>query len=127
MVLFLQTLSVKAAPASDEPKPDPAVEAFEDQLKYASPHDVAELFKWAIRHFNLGAPSFGTSSDEYGWYKNFAESEQAAGYPPDAYTTILGPLLPANHLELLNAIFNFASSVASYAEVNGVSGQPVWV
>jgi hypothetical protein len=71
----------------------------------------------------LEAASFGTSSDEYGWYKSFAEGERMASFPPDAYSTILGPLLPPIHLNLLNIILNLVSSVASYAEINGVSGQ----
>jgi hypothetical protein len=83
---------------------------------------LAEVFKWAIRHFKFDGASFGTSSDEYGWYKSFAESEKSASYPPDAYTSILTPLIPKEHLDLLNCIFDCASSVASYAEINGVSG-----
>lgn len=125
---YLQTLSGTSGasePNVDKPKPNPALEAFDQQLSDASPHDVAEVFKWAVRHFQLEGTSFGTSSDEYGWYQTFAESERAAQFPPDAYTTILSPLLPPKHLELLNAIFSFASSVASYAEINGVSGEPI--
>jgi hypothetical protein len=116
-------LAADPAPTTDEAKSNSALESFDNELKRASPHDVAELFKWSIRHFRFEAASFGTSSDEYGWYKNFAEAERTASFPPDAYTTILGPLLPTGHLELLNVIFNFTSSVASYGEINGVSGQ----
>jgi hypothetical protein len=116
-------LSADPAPTTDDAKPSSALETFDHELQRASPHDVAEVFKWSIRHFRLEAASFGTSSDEYGWYKNFADAERTASFPADAYTTILGPLLPSGHLELLNAIFSFASSVASYAETNGVSGQ----
>ncbi|KIM26582.1 hypothetical protein M408DRAFT_58686, partial [Serendipita vermifera MAFF 305830] len=47
---------------------------------------------------------------------------KTANYPPDAYTTILAPLLPAPHLELLNSVFHTASSVAAFGETNGVSG-----
>ena len=116
-------MSKDPTPTTNEAKPSNTLENFENELNRASPHDVAELFKWAIRHFRLEGASFGSSSDEYGWYKSFAEGERMASFPPDAYSTILGPLLPLNHLELLNVIFNFVSSVASHAETNGVSGQ----
>ncbi|KAG8833495.1 hypothetical protein FRC17_010607 [Serendipita sp. 399] len=125
LVAFLQTLTGDSAEAKDkdaEPKPNPAVETFEAYLASASPHDVAEVFKWALRHFKLEGSSFGNSTDEYGWYRTFAESEKSASYPPEAYSSILPPLLPSEHQQLLDALFGFASSLASYAEINGVSG-----
>ncbi|KAG8820389.1 hypothetical protein FRC19_008923, partial [Serendipita sp. 401] len=124
LVAFLQTLSGDSAATRDdvEPKPNPAVETFDAYLASASPHDIAEVLKWALRHFKLQGSSFGNSTDEYGWYKTFAESEKSAEYPPEAYSTILPPLLPSEHQQLLDTLFNFASSLACYAEINGVSG-----
>lgn len=129
IIAFLQTLSTNeqaAVPAADTAaettETTPALDTFNKLLHNTSPYDLAEVFKWAVRHFRHDAMPFGTSADEYGWYKTFAESEKTAGYPPDAYSTTLGPLLPPAHLELLNSIFQLASSVAAYGEINGVSG-----
>jgi len=126
VIAFLQTLPTtepaKDAAAETTTDTTPAVDTLTELLHNTSPYDVAEVFKWAVRHFNHDGTSFGTSADEYGWYKTFAESEKTAGYPPDAYAKILGPLLPPENLELLNTIFQLTSSVAAYSEINGISG-----
>ena len=129
IIAFLQALPINeqatvpaADTAAETTETTPALDTFNSLLHNTSPYDLAEVFKWAVRHFRHDGTPFGTSADEYGWYKTFAESEKTAGYPPDAYSTILAPLLLPAHLELLNSIFQLASSVAAYGEINGVSG-----
>lgn len=123
LVLFLTALdkSPKLGPDNQEIAPTP-LEIFETTLRDASPHDVAELFKWGIRHFKFEGSSFGSSSEEYGWYTTFATNEKSASYPQDAYSQILLPLLPDKHQELLNVLFDASVSIAAYSEANGLSG-----
>jgi hypothetical protein len=130
IIAFLQTLPINElanasiADATAETKETtPELDKFTNIVHNTSPYDLAEVFKWAVRHFRHDGTPFGISADEYGWYKTFADAEKTASYPTDAYSTILAPLLPPAHLELLNSIFQLASSVAAYGEINGVSGE----
>jgi len=120
--LFLQSI---ANSTTLPPSPGPSLEKFEAHLQTASPHDVADVLKWGLRHLQLENQSFptATSSDEWSWYKVFTEAERAAGFPPNAYTDLLLPLLPPAHKELLSTFLDIGTSVAAHAEANGVSGE----
>ena len=120
--LFLQSIANSTALP---PSPGASLEKFEAHLQTASPHDIADVLKWGLRHLQLENQSFptATSSDEWGWYKVFAEAERAAGFPPNAYTDLLLPLLPPAHQELLSTFLDIGTSVAAHAETNGVSGE----
>ena len=122
--LFLQSIT---NPTALPPPPGTSLDRFELQLQAASPHDLADLFKWGLRHLQLENQSFpsATSSDEWGWYKTFAEAERAAGFPANAYTSLLLPLLPPAHQELLSTFLDIGTSVTAHAEANGVSGERV--
>jgi len=124
ITLFLQSI---ANTTTLPPPPGTSLEKFEAQLQTASPHDVADVLKWGLRHLQLENQSFptATSPDGWGWYKTFAQAERAADFPPAAYSDLLLPLLPPAHQELLSTFLDIGTSVAAHAETNGVSGQ--WV
>ena len=126
ITLFLQAI---ANTTTLPPPPSTSLEKFEAQLHTASPHDVADVLKWGLRHLQLENHSFpiAISPDEWGWYKSFAEAERAAGFPSTAYTDLLLPLLPAAHQELLSTFLDISTSVAAHAEANGVSGEQVTI
>lgn len=126
ITLFLQSI---ANTTTLPPPPSTSLEKFEAQLQTASPHDVADVLKWGLRHLQLENQSFPlvASSDEWGWYRTFAEAENAAGFPPTAYTDLLLPLLPPAHQELLSTFLDIGTSVAAHAEANGVSGKQVTI
>lgn len=119
--LYIQSLA--SSPASTS-TPNP----FEKELQETrSPHDVAAILRWGLRHLQLNSPSFslgpGTAStgDEWEWYKTFLTSERSQQYPPSAFTTVLTPLLPKPHLALLLSILELSGSLAAHAEGNGTS------
>ena len=122
ITLFLQSI---ANSTTLPPPPGASLEKFEAQLLKASPHDIADVLKWSLRHLQLENQSFpiATSADEWEWYKAFAEAERTAGFPANAYTDLLLPLLPPAHQELLSAFLDIGTSVTAHAEANGVSGQ----
>ena len=126
ITLFLQSI---ANTTTFPPPPSTSLEKFEAQLQTASPHDVADVLKWGLRHLQLENQSFplAVSSDEWGWYRTFAEAENAAGFPSTAYTDLLLPLLPPAHQELLSTFLDIGTSVAAHAEANGVSGKQVTI
>lgn len=126
ITLFLQSI---ANASSLPPPPGPSLEKFEVHLQLASPHDVADVLKWGLRHLQLENNSFptATSHDEWAWYKSFAQAERTAGFPPDAYTNLLLPLLPSVHQQLLSTFLDIATSVTAHAEANGVSGERVTI
>ena len=100
--------------------PTSPLSAFEAEVNDTfSPHDIAAILRWGLRHVQIEGGSFGTDD---GWYKTFLESEIAAGYPPKAFSDKLAPLLPTAHLQLLMATLEIFSSLAAHAEVNGTSG-----
>ncbi|KAG6879579.1 hypothetical protein C0992_001193 [Termitomyces sp. T32_za158] len=84
-----------------------------------SPHDVAAVLRWGLRHLQLEGASFG--KDDI-WYKTFFDAERSAGWPPNGYSSTLAPLIPTSHLELLTATLELFSSLAAHAEANGISG-----
>ncbi|KAF9508053.1 hypothetical protein BS47DRAFT_1488545 [Hydnum rufescens UP504] len=100
---------------------------FDADLRVASPHDVAAVLKWGLRHVSLQGGSFGTSlsapsspSEQWAWYSMFAEKERAASYPQNAFSSILLPLLPRAHACLLKGLLDLFSSVAAHADGNGM-------
>ncbi|KZP27890.1 hypothetical protein FIBSPDRAFT_730081, partial [Athelia psychrophila] len=96
---------------------------FETELKFTrSPHDVAAVLRWGLRHLQLDGTSFGKEPAEWAWYQTFSKEERAAEYPPKAFTTKLMPLLPKPHLDLLMATLEIESSLAAHAEHNSISG-----
>jgi hypothetical protein len=112
--IFIQSLAKRS---------DASPTAFESELKFTrSPHDVAAVLRWGLRHLKLDGNSFGKDSAEWSWYRNFSESERAAKYPPKAFSEKLVPLLPKSHLDLLLATLEIESSLAAHAEHNSISG-----
>lgn len=59
---------------------------------------------------------------QWQWYQTFADSERTSFHPPDAFSKILMPLLPASNADLLKAVLDLTSSVASHADSNAMSG-----
>jgi|SRR5882762_1327351 len=112
--LFIQSLT-KGSTTTPTP--------FETELKFTrSPHDVAAVLRWGLRHLKLEGSSFGKDSSEWSWYQNFSRAEHAAEYPPKAFSGKLVPLLPKSHLNLLLATLEIESSLAAHAEHNSISG-----
>ena len=98
--------------------------SFEKELQETrSPHDVAAVLRWGLRHLQVDSPSFGIvgTGDEWEWYKTFITTEHSQRYPPSAFTTLLTPLLPKPHLALLLSILELSGSLAAHAEGNGTS------
>ncbi|KAF8904333.1 hypothetical protein CPB85DRAFT_1255379 [Mucidula mucida] len=83
-----------------------------------SPHDVAAVLRWGMRHLQFDPldPS---------WYQTFFAAEQSSGYPPNAFSQHLVPLLPSTHVELLTAAIDLFSSLAAHAEANSISGSKI--
>jgi len=103
-----------------QPSPDgPVASALLSDFQFSSPHDVAAVLRWGLRHLRLHSDHFGT--DE-GWYKVFLEGEEQSGYPLNAFSDKLATLLPADNFDLLIATLEIFSSLAAHAEVNGASG-----
>ena len=99
--------------------------AFHSELEYTrSVHDIAAVFRWALRHLEIDGASFGSSStsDEWSWYHNFSEAERESSYDPRAFTTKLIPEIPSTHAALLIPTLDIISSLAAHAEANGYSG-----
>jgi hypothetical protein len=61
-----------------------------------------------------------TSSNGWGWYVKFAESERMSSFPTDAFSKQLLPLLPPSHANLLKDLLDLLSSVAAHAQGNGM-------
>jgi hypothetical protein len=123
--LFILSLGLKNPTTTLSPSPTSPSLIFETELNYTrSPHDIAGVLRWAIRHLQLDGPSFGQTSDssEWAWYQSFASSERQADYPPAAFSKFLTPSLPPAHLQLLIALLNIISSLAAHAETTGMSG-----
>lgn len=115
--LFIQSLTQKSSTSTTPSTP------FESELKFTrSPHDVAAVLRWGLRHLKLDGSSFGKDSAEWSWYQNFSASERTAEYPPKAFSEKLLPLLPKPHLDLLLATLEIESSLAAHAEHNSISG-----
>ncbi|KAJ6604291.1 hypothetical protein DFH09DRAFT_1442563 [Mycena vulgaris] len=118
--LFIQSLALKSPITTLSPTSSSPVSAFESEISSTrSPHDVAAVLRWGLRHLQLDNSSFG--KDEQ-WYTQFLQAEKAADYPPKAFTEKLVPLLPPAHLHLLTAALEIFSSLAAHAEANSISG-----
>ncbi|TCD59866.1 hypothetical protein EIP91_011275, partial [Steccherinum ochraceum] len=108
------------------PSPDSPSRIFDSELTYTrSPHDIAAVLRWALRHLHLEGSSFASISegdDVWRWYTTFAEAERSANYPSNAFSQSLVPQLPSSHLQLLTTTLDVISSLAAHAETNGSSG-----
>lgn len=123
--LFIHSLAPKSRITTLSPTPAAAVSAFDAELEYTrSPHDVAAVLRWGLRHLVLQNNTFGkdTSAPESAWYKSFFDAEKKASYPPKSFTDLLLPQLPQAHVELLLATIDIISALASHAEANSISG-----
>jgi len=122
--LFMHSLARKSPESTLAPSTS-ASAAFDSELEYTrSVHDIAAVFRWALRHLKIEGASFGSSpsSDEWSWYHNFCESERKSAYDPRVFTTELIPEFPPTHTTLLIPTLDIISSLAAHAEVNGYSG-----
>ncbi|RDB18230.1 hypothetical protein Hypma_000622 [Hypsizygus marmoreus] len=118
--LFIQSLAPNSSITTLSPATSAFGTAFESEISSTrSPHDVAAVLRWGLRHLQLEGKSFGK---EDAWYKTFFDAERSSDYPAHAFTTILAPQLPTSHLELLTATLEIFSSLAAHGEANGISG-----
>lgn len=118
--LYIHSLAAKSPSNTLSPSSSAILSTFESEIEYVrSPHDVAAVLRWALRHLKLDSNCFGR---EHGWYKAFFDEERGADYPPKAFSDYLSPRVPSPHLDLLCATFEIFSSLAAHAEANGISG-----
>ncbi|OCH87839.1 hypothetical protein OBBRIDRAFT_129203 [Obba rivulosa] len=121
--LFILSLAPKSPITTLSPTPTSPSLIFNTELEYTrSPHDLAAVLRWALRHVRLEGDSFGGTTDQWQWYRTFAEAERTSSYPPSAFSTLLVPKLPPAHLQLLVATLEIVSSLAAHSERNGISG-----
>ncbi|KAI1790821.1 hypothetical protein LXA43DRAFT_1014163 [Ganoderma leucocontextum] len=121
--LFVLSLAPKSPITTLSPSPSSATTNFATELEYTrSPHDIAAVLRWALRHLRLEGDSFGHASGQWNWYQAFAEAERTSSYPSNAFTTALVPQIPPSHHQLLVATLDIVSSLASHAEHNSISG-----
>lgn len=96
---------------------------FNTELEYTrSPHDIAAVMRWALRHVRLEGESFGGTPGQWDWYSSFFNSERTRSFPLSAFSEILVPKLPPAHHQLLVATLEIVSSLAAHSEHNGISG-----
>lgn len=125
--LFILSLGPKSPITTLSPSSTSPSLIFESELKYTrSPHDIAAVLRWGLRHLLLEGSSFGSSnavsSSEWAWYQSFASAEREDHYPPTAFSKSLVPTIPPAHLQLLMAMLDIISSLAAHAEATGSSG-----
>ncbi|KIJ18361.1 hypothetical protein PAXINDRAFT_9438 [Paxillus involutus ATCC 200175] len=121
--LFIHSLTPKTRITTLSPTLASPTSAFENEISYTrSPHDVAAVLRWGLRHLKLENGHFGRDSTEWAWYKTFFDAERGASYPPKAFTELLLPQLPTAHIELLTTTLDVIASLASHAETNSISG-----
>ncbi|KAF8494940.1 hypothetical protein F5888DRAFT_1805259 [Russula emetica] len=121
-LISLYILSLASNDATSPASPT-APATFEYELQYTcSPHDVAAILRWGLRHLKLDGHGFGKESGDWTWYNTFAEAERTSSYPPDAFSKLLIPRLPTAHTELLLATLDIISSLSARSEANGSSG-----
>ncbi|GBE87016.1 predicted protein [Sparassis crispa] len=131
--LFILSLAPKGQITTLTPTPTSPILIFNTELEYTrSPHDIAAVLRWALRHLRLEGDSFGRHSVEgtsvghgeaqWQWYTQFVAAERAAAYPPSAFSALLVPQLPPAHLQLLVSTLEIVSSLAAHSERSGVSG-----
>ena len=122
-ILSLASNSTTSAASTASPTSPTTSATFESQLHYAhSPHDVAAVLRWGLRHLKLDGASFGKESGEWTWYNNFVAAERTGSFPSDAFSKSLIPQLPPSHAELLLATLDIISSLSAHGEANGCSG-----
>ncbi|KAL5478858.1 hypothetical protein ACEPAI_2135 [Sanghuangporus weigelae] len=116
--LFLSSLTASSEAAVS------AASSFDSELEFArSPHDVAAVFRWALRHLRLEGDAFDNdNSPSLAWYDSFKEKEKASEYPRTAYSDLLLPAVKPSHVELLDSTLSLVSRLASHSEWNGTSG-----
>ncbi|KAG6377763.1 hypothetical protein JVT61DRAFT_14536 [Boletus reticuloceps] len=120
--LFIHSLT-QSRLTTLSPTSTSSTSTFEKELHYTrSPHDVAAVLRWGLRHLSLENDCFGKGSAEWGWYNTFFQAERSASYPPKGFSELLPPQLPPPHIELLTATLSLISSLASHAEANSISG-----
>lgn len=122
--LFILSLAHKG-PEATLPSSTSPLAAFNSELEYTrSVHDIAAVFRWALRHLKLNGASFGSSSspDEWSWYHKFYEAERKTDHDSRVFTSTLVPEIPSTHTTLLLPILDIFSSLAAHAEANGYSG-----
>ena len=121
--LYVLSLASTSRNEKNFPTSPTAPATFEYELQYTcSPHDVAAILRWGLRHLKLDGDSFGKESGDWTWYNTFAEAERTSSYAPDAFSKFLVPRLPTAHTELLLATLDIISSLSARGEVNGSSG-----
>lgn len=118
--LFILSLTPRSPITTLSPTPtSPAM--FNTELEYTrSPHDIAAVLRWALRHVRLEGDSFGGTPGQWDWYSTFLDTERARSYPPSAFSEFLK--LPPAHHQLLVATLEIVSSLAAHSEHNGISG-----
>lgn len=117
--LFIHSLNPNNAITTLSPTSASHTSVFESEVNYThSPHDVAAVLRWGLRHLELSGGCFGK---EQSWYRTFAEAERKSEYPPKAYSETLNPLIPPAHLELLDVTLDLFSSLAAHSEKNSTS------
>ncbi|KAF5353537.1 hypothetical protein D9756_007832 [Leucocoprinus leucothites] len=117
--LFIHSLNSNNAITTLSAASSSPTSIFESEINYTrSPHDVAAVLRWGLRHLELEGKKFGKDES---WYKTFAEAERSSEYPPKSYSEKLTPLIPPAHLELLNTTLDLFSSLAAHAEKNSTS------
>ncbi|KAI8992833.1 hypothetical protein BD414DRAFT_458132 [Trametes punicea] len=121
--LFILSLAPKSPISTLSPSPTSALSTFGSELEYTrSPHDIAAVLRWALRHVRLEGDSFGRTEGQWQWYQTFSEAERASSYPMSAFSDSLVPQVPPSHLQLLVATLDIVSSLAAHSEHNGISG-----
>ncbi|GAA5962627.1 hypothetical protein JCM3765_006864 [Sporobolomyces pararoseus] len=101
---------------------------FTEELRFAEIHDVVAVLKWALRQFSPPssfalAPSPSSSSASFEFYRTYLNSTSAASYPHSSFTQFLLPLLPPTSRSLLTSTLNLIQAVASYSEINAMTGR----
>ncbi|TEB20968.1 hypothetical protein FA13DRAFT_1800496 [Coprinellus micaceus] len=110
--LFIQSLTA--------PSPLSTLPSFDSEINSTkSPHDIAAVLRWALRHLQLQGDAFGHQEE---WYHAFFDAERKAEYPPKSFSNILAPLIPSEHLNLLKEVLDLLSSLSPHGEANSTSG-----
>jgi hypothetical protein len=121
--LYLVSLTSTSPDGATSPTSPNTLTTFESELHYTrSPHDVAAVLRWGLRHLKIEGDSFGKESGDWTWYNTFAEAERAGSHPAVAFSKFLIPQLPTAHTELLLATLDIISSLSARCEANGSSG-----
>jgi Domain of unknown function (DUF1708) len=123
ITLFIYSLAPKLPTPTHAPTSNVPLATFETELSFTrSPHDVAAVLRWGLRHLKLEGTSFGQGNDEWSWYTKFEQEERAASYPSKTYTEYLVPNVIPAHFELLSSTLAIISSLAAHSESNSISG-----